>query len=153
MTEKELQEYEVPSIYSEKELLDFINKMIVCGNSYQTAPYSMALSAYAVFNYVAQKLQVTEYQAEFADLEFIKRTRGMEDGFVIIDYENLLYPQYKDEFNKYSFNNLLKRNLPHLKERAKELLKKDSGFAHENVIKHWKMIVELGEKTNDFIFN
>lgn len=151
MTEQELRDYEVPRISSEKELLDFINKTIEWGYSYDTAPYSMALSAYAVFEYVATKLQVTGFQASFADLLFLKRTRGLKDGFSIIDYEKLLYPQYKDDFNNYSFESLLKKNLPHLKERAKELLK-TSGSAHESVVKHWEMIANLEEEQESEMF-
>lgn len=146
MTEEELQDYKLPRIDTDKELIDFINEMISIGNSYNTAPYSMALSAYAVFMYVAGKLGVTGFQASWADMQFLKRTRNLEDGFSIIDYSNLLYPQYKDNFEKYSFDNLLRENLPHLKERAKKLLEEKGGYTHENVIKHWKMIVELGEK-------
>lgn len=145
MTEKELQDYKLPKINTDKELVDFINKMISVGNSYNTAPYSIALSAYAVFMYVAEKLEVTGFQASCADIQFLKRTRDLEDGFSIVDYSKLLYPQYKDSFEKYSFDNLLRENLPHLKERAKKLLEEKGDYTHENVIKHWKMIVDMKE--------
>ena len=144
MTEKELQAFEVPHIETTSELVSFIDRMEKEGCTYETAPYVMALSAYATFMYMAKKLEVTGFQASWADMQFLKRTRNLKDGFRILNYENLLYPQYKNEF---TFEKLLEDNLDHIQEKAKELLRRTENedgtySAAPEVVKHWQMIVD-----------
>ena len=146
MTETELQNYEVPRIESLDDLKKFIMEMVQNGQSYDTAPYAVALASYATFKYMALRLGISGFQASWADMQFIKRTRKMKDGFRIINYSELLYPQYEYKFNL-NMDKLIEENIEHLKPRAIELLeenKNDDGSysAHEDVVKHWKRIAE-----------
>ena len=146
MTVEDFENYKVPAFDNEKELADFIQEMIKNGNSYNNAPYAMALSAYAAFDYVARKLGVTGFQASYADLHFLKLTRKMEDGFQILNYSLLLYPQFKYRFDEISFDKLIKDNLPHLQEKAKKLLAEDGKHAATAVVNHWKKIIAMEVK-------
>jgi hypothetical protein len=144
MTEKELQSYEIPEIKDIKDLTKFITSMEKEGRLYETAPYAMALASYATFMYMADKLGVTGFQASWADMQFLSRTRGMEDGFRILDYSNLLYPQYENEFDL-SMDKLIEENIEHLRPKAIKLLEKDKNDdgtynAHEDIVAHWERI-------------
>jgi len=146
MTETELQNYEVPRIESLDDLKKFITEMEQNGQSYDTAPYAVALASYATFLYMAGRLGISGFQASWADMQFLKRTRNMKDGFRILDYSELLYPQYEDKFNL-TMDKLIGENIEHLKSKAIELLEKnknDDGTysAHEEVVTHWKRIAE-----------
>ena len=146
MTETELQNYEVPRIESLDDLKKFITEMEQNGQSYETAPYAVALASYATFMYMAGRLGISGLQASWADMQFLKRTRNMKDGFRILDYSELLYPQYEYKFNL-SMDKLIEENIEHLKPKAIELLennKNDDGTysAHEDVVTHWKRIAE-----------
>lgn len=149
MTVEDFENYKVPAFDNEKELADFIQEMIKNGNSYNNAPYAMALSAYAAFDYVARKLGVTGFQASYADLHFLKLTRKMEDGFQILNYSLLLYPQFKYRFDEISFDKLIKDNLPHLQEKAKRLLAENEKHAATAVVNHWKKIIVMEVKEGE----
>ena len=146
MTETELQNYEVPRIESIDDLKKFITTMEQNGQSYDTAPYAVALASYATFMYMAGRLGISGFQASWADMQFLKRTRNMKDGFRILDYSELFYPQYEDKFNL-SMDKLIEENIEYLRPKAIELLEKNknddgSYSAHEEVVKHWKRIAE-----------
>ena len=69
-----------------------------------------------------------------------KRTRNMSDGFMIINYTDLLYPQYLNDRHFPSIKTLFKNNKKHLKERAEKLLEENKGMACYEVTKHWESL-------------
>lgn len=99
MNEKELSETEVLWPKTQEGLIKYINNLVERKHDYGTCVYAMSMSAVATFNYVAGVLGVTGFQASCADLDFLKRTRRM-DLFSIVNYDDFLYPQYEDSFNK-----------------------------------------------------
>lgn len=99
LTEKEMREMKTPKIDSARKLAKFINKLIKQDHDYGTCVYAMSIGAEAAFRFVAGKLVVTGFQASCADLDFIKRIRHLT-VFRITDYEQMLYPQYAEEFDK-----------------------------------------------------
>jgi hypothetical protein len=142
MTEKELREHKVPFFNTQDELDAYIKSLVEREHDYGTCVYAMSCAAEATFNYVASRLGVTGFQASCANLDFIKRTRGMENGFSIINYTNLLYPQYLNNESFPSITYLESENKKMLKKEAKRLLRKNPN-AHPDVIKRWK---ELSRK-------
>ena len=140
MTEKELREAEVTTPKSIEELNQYIDDLVTRQHDYGTCVYAMSMSAFATFNYVARKLGVTGFQASCADLDFIGRSRMMKDGFRIIDYNKLLYPQYLTEEHFPSIKKLMMDNKESLKEKAKNLLDENGERANNQVIKHWKKL-------------
>lgn len=135
MTEQELRDYKVEWPKTIKELLVIINTLTKRKHDYGTCVYAMSIAATATFNYVAHVLGVTGFQASCADMDIIRRTRGYKI-FSIIDYENILYPQYADRFEK----TISKETWEELQKQAKELLlEKDRGIPV--VRSHWESIV------------
>lgn len=150
MTEKEMREAEVPKINTSKELIRYINKLVKQKHDYGTRVYAMSMSAQAAFNFVAHKLRVSGFQASCADLDFLKRTRGMENGFKILDFNNILYPQYCNSELFPNWYELLLENADHISEVAKQKLKTEK-HAHKKVIAHWKFLSRIKEYNNKII--
>lgn len=138
VTEKEMREFKVPTFNTDKELISFINELVAREHDYGTCVYAMSQGAVAAFNYIARKLGVTGFQASCADMDIIKRTRNYE-MFRIINYDNLLYPQYLTEEHFPSINYLLEENKAWLKEQAEKLLA-ERDFTHPDVLAHWEKL-------------
>ena len=141
MTEEELRETEVITPKTIEELNEYINSLVNRQHDYGTCVYAMSMASVATFNYIAHKLGVTGFQAGCADLDILTRTRRMKDGFFILNYKNLLYPQYLNEDSFPSISTLLNKNAEHLGKRAKELLK-ESPMACPSVVEHWKLLAK-----------
>jgi len=127
---------------TEKELINYIKEFSSRTHDYGTCVYAMSFAATAAFNYVAHKLGVTGFQARCADMDILRQTRNLEWG-AILDYENLLYPQFKYKFK--SYEQLLMENREELSKRAKKLLEKYPD-AYSNVVAHWKKLTEVNHE-------
>lgn len=136
-TEQELRDAELPKIESIEQLGSFINTLAERGHDYGTCVYAMSLAATAAFYYISGKLGVTGFQASCADMDILKRTRGWKWGR-ILDYENLLYPQYCDEEHFPSWRTILAENKEEFAKRAHAMLAEDRGV--EEVRAHWRML-------------
>jgi hypothetical protein len=146
MTEKEMRESKAPWPKSKDELLAFIDKMEKEANDYSEpgegygkAVYVMSLIATAAFYYASHVVGSTGFQASCADIDFLRRTRSMDDGFQIINYSDLLYPQYEDKIPGYW--SLIEKNKEWLAQRAAKLLSESDGMAVEAVLNHWKRLI------------
>jgi hypothetical protein len=142
VNEKQMRDSEVPTPQDAEQLIKYIGGLFEQQHDYGTCVYAMSMSAVAAFNYVAHKLGVTGFQARCADLDILRRTRRMKEGFKIINYEHLLYPQYLNEEHFPGFGTLIRENASRLSKAAKKLLA-ESSFAHPDVIAHWKMLSKL----------
>jgi hypothetical protein len=143
MTELEMRDMKAPWPKSWDELRDFCESLWTENNDYGKAVYCMSLASVAMFNLAAHKVGATGFQASCADMDILRRTRDMENGFRIVDYSKAMYPQYleSDQVIALLFDELA----PLLKDAAaKELATNER--AHPNVIAHWKRIVDLGER-------
>jgi len=145
MSEMELRDFKCPWPQTKEELDSIINALAERDQDYGTCVYSMSIAAEAAFRYIASKLGVTGFQASCADLDFFRRIRGYKFGFQVINMENLLYPQYKDELSV-NPKKLLEdpRTRKVIKAEAKKLLSdKSKSSADGDVIKHWKKLAAL----------
>ena len=79
---------------------------------------------------------ITGFQAQFVMWDFIRNWQNKEGPMKLIEYDDMLYPQYRDRFEKEISEETHKR----LIEKAKEKII-ESPDAHPGVIKHWKNIV------------
>lgn len=142
--ELELRDHKPPRFENLDELKAYIADLESKEHSYGSCVYAMSLAAVAAFNYMAGALGVTGFQAGCADMDIIKRTRNMNSGFRILNYENLLYPQYLDSEHFPSIADLMANNdlRKRLKETATEKLK-EFPEAHPNVIAHWEKLSQL----------
>ncbi len=151
MNEKELRNYKVPFPKTEDELLDIIRQLVNRQHTYGTCVYAMSIAAVAAFRYVASVLGTTGFQAGCADLDFLRRTRHMENGFRIINYEKLIYPQYCDSDYFPTYLELLRDNLQDIQKLVKKKMK-ESSTVHPAVYEHWLWILSLDkEKVGDLI--
>ena len=98
-TEKDMREHKVPWLKTMGELTEYIQSLIDIPHDYGTAVYSMSLAGVAAFKFVAGSLGTTGFQASCADLDMIRRTRLIKGPFKIIDFSDMLYPQYRDKFH------------------------------------------------------
>lgn len=90
-TEHQLREEEVITPKSVKELTKYINDLVKQKHDYGTCVYAMSMAATAAFNYVSSELGVSGFQASCADMDFIRRSRGIKGPFMIVDLYDELY--------------------------------------------------------------
>jgi len=143
MNEKDLRTFSVPTPKDENELLEIIRSLLDREHTYQSSIYAVSIAAVATFNYMVSKLGISGFQASCADLDFLRRVRDLNDGFLILNFEYLLYPQFCNEEHFPSWRTLIQRNLKHLKKRARDLLNNED--AHPSVRRHWEWILSLNE--------
>lgn len=144
LTEQEMQKEIVPTPQSLAELNRYISAMVDRDHDYGTEVYAMSMVAAAAFQYVASKLGVSGFQASGAGLDFLRRVRGMECGFRIIDYKNLLFPQYLTPEHFPTMQDLLRDNCKELGMIAQQKIK-ENPKAHPSVMRHWENLVEQME--------
>lgn len=140
MTEEQMREAEVPWPKSPEELSAYIARLVDQQHDYGTCVYAMSMAAVAAYNYVAHRLGVTGFQASCADMDFIRRTRGLTMGFRLMDYSKLLYPQYLTEEHFPTLPHLMVEHAKELAEAAQKKLDETGGVAHEDVLAHWKAL-------------
>lgn len=112
-------------------------------HTYETIADSLTDLTVAFFNYFASKHGMTGWQASWAQLQFIKKTRNMEAPFMIVDSSKLLYPQYDILVDVERF---LEESKPELAKIAQERLDelKDDDLISLNVLERWKEISKGG---------
>lgn len=147
-TEQEFkkQVYEITkSVNTTDELTEFINFISNTPLDYGTVVYAQCaamLAAQHVMN-ESERGGITGFQAGFIGWEMVKKFMSVGDcGLTIIDWENMLYPQYEERFEKTISHEIFKR----LQEKAKERLANDdesiTGYSlHPEVRKHMESIV------------
>ncbi len=122
-----------------EELTAYIAALVNRPHDYGTCVYAMSLAAVAAFHYVSSQLGVTGFQASCADMDIIRRTRHYKGPFMLLDGENVLYPQYDlrekvDEFIT-STENTWGRD-----EARKRLADPSNSQAHPNVRARWEKL-------------
>lgn len=105
-TELEMRNAPDPRPKSMEDLVEYIESCLAAirtpenadhediGDAYGRCVYAMSLSAVAAFKYVAHVEGVSGLQSSCAELDVLRRTRRIEGPFAIIDYSDLLYPQF-----------------------------------------------------------
>ena len=118
----------------------FIKSIMELPHSYGTVCHAVAACAMAAI-YAADNEPnggITGFQSGVVMWDIIRQMnyRGNKTGLRIIDYDNLLYPQYEDRFDR----TINKRVWELLQKEAKEKLESHQD-AHPDVIEHWRSIV------------
>lgn len=85
---------------------------------------------------------ITGFQAGFVMWDIIRQLnfRSNKCGMKLVDYDDMLYPQYESRYDKTISPDIWKS----LQESAKDKIKEDEedgGFASPRVVQHWKSIV------------
>lgn len=132
-TEQEFkkQAYEIAkSVTTTDELAEFIKFISDYPLDYGTAVYAQCaamLAAQHVMN-GGEQGGITGFQAGFIGWEMVKQFMSVGDcGLKIVDYENMLYPQYEERFGK----TIPYKNFEALQKKAKEHIEKDDSAAQQ----------------------
>ena len=136
---KEQLEKERKDIKSFDDLVTFLQRVKDnCNTGYSTAPRAIAQAALATAWYLSSEFGITGFQAGFVMWDFIRDWMYPDNkcGMKIIDYDDMLYPQYYDKFDKTISRDVFEA----LQKTAKKYLE-ESEYAHPAVINHWKSIV------------
>ena len=148
MNEVKSREFEIKELLEEKRkniktlhdlvlFLQEIKRDYNCG--YGEAPRSIAQAALATAWYFASDFGITGFQAGFVMWDFIQGWLFEDNkcGMKIIDYDDMLYPQYNDKFEKV----LSKETFEALQKEAKKKLESHKNeCVHSAVWEHWKSI-------------
>ena len=142
------QAYEIAkSVNTTDELAEFVKFISNTPLDYGTAVYAQCAAMLAAQHVINQSEQggITGFQAGFIGWEMVKKFMSVGDcGLSIRDWENMLYPQYEDRFEK----TIPRKIFEGLQEKAKERLAKAdedesiNGYSlHPEVRKHMESIV------------
>ena len=88
---------------------------------------------------------ITGFQASFVMWDLIRQIckTNNECGLRLIDYDDMLYPQYEDKFEKIISEDTFKSIQKCAKEKLDEEKSSDAKFhAHPAVVAHWQSIVD-----------
>ena len=133
-------EKERKDIKSFDDLVAFLQRVKDnCNTGYGTAPRAIAQAALATAWFLSSDFGITGFQAGCVMWDFIRdwQYSHNECGMKIVDYDEMLYPQYDYHFEK----TIRRDTFETLQEAAKKRLE-ESEYAHPDVIKHWKSIVD-----------
>ena len=137
---QEIFEKERKNIKSLDDLMNYIQNIRDNYDiGYDTAPRAIAQAALATSYYLADMFGITGFQASCVMWDFIKdwSFRGNKCGLKIVNYDDMLYPQYNHKFQK----TIKKDTFEALQKAAENNLKKHQ-YSSSAVIKHWESIVD-----------
>ena len=137
-TEEQLQKLKLPFPETKEELMSYIDAVVHRKHDYGTASYCMSIAAVLAFGYAAHVEGTTGFQAGCANMDIIRRTQGLKHGFRLLNYTNLLYPQYYTKERFPSLLDLVAENMDMLKKEATEMLK--DFYGHPEVKEHLEFL-------------
>lgn len=128
-------------IKSFEDLTGFLKHVTENRNGgYGEAPRAISQASLAVAWYLASEFGITGFQAGFVMWDFIRDWSFPTNkcGMKIVDYDNMLYPQYDDKFDKTISRNTWKA----IQEEAAARLAEKDRMVHPQVTAHWQSIVD-----------
>lgn len=131
---------------TDEDLRRIVNGLASRNHEYGTCPYAMSIAALSAFYLVAKRLGVSAFQASFADMDFLRRSRGYKSGFSIVDWDKVLYPQYVENSDHWPTpQSILAKDRAGFAEKARKLLA-DSDRGVPEVRAHWEKIAAGGSR-------
>lgn len=127
-------------IETPEQLAEFAKELLIdTQHNYGTVCHAIGAVALAGAYLGAHIQGITGFQAGFIMWSFIRQWNFSDNkcGLRIIDYDNMLYPQYEDKFNK----TITKEKFELIQKEASKLLETRKGV-HPDVAKHWQSIVD-----------
>ena len=137
-TQKEW-EKRAKSIKSPEELAEFAEELLEKADSYELCCYATTYMALAGSYLISNTLGITNWQASSAMWLFIKNWNFKDNklGLKLLDYDLLLYPQYKNYFDK----TITSKQFKELQKIAEKRLEDNTIEPHPDVKKHWESII------------
>ena len=125
------------------EIVSYMNELETVGKGYENSIKATGLAAVAAAWIMCKKLGLTGFQASCVNFEFLKEWfySSNKSGIGIIDYDNMLYPQYKYKFEKTisedMWNSIRQAAIDNIKE-----VEETHSPVSKRVYNHWKKIAE-----------
>lgn len=141
-TEKQMRDAEVPRMDSLADLTNYVWGLADRPHDYGTCVYAMSMAAHAAYRYIANHLGVSGFQASMADLDFLRRARGIEGPFMLVTADKLLYPQYEPLLEVEEWLNGSSTR-QWAKKEAQKLLAEQGKFARPSVVARWRELVKV----------
>ena len=138
---KKLLEEQRKSIKTFEDLVEFLKYVKDnCNSGYGEAPRAIAQASLAVAWYLSREFGITGFQASCTMWDFIQGWTKTNNkcGLRLVDYDDMLFPQYNYKFDKTISNEVWKN----LQKQSKELLSDNTDYVHPHVLSHWKNIVD-----------
>lgn len=134
------------NIKSFNDLVEFLKDVDEHYNiGYGDAPRAIAQAALATAWYLSGRFGITGFQAGATLGDFIEDWSGIgniTNCVKLVDYDNLLYPQYEHRMTDKSISSDVWRKV---QKAAKDFLSEFSEsktFVHPDVVNHWRSIVD-----------
>ncbi len=126
---------------SDEDLNTLEARFLEMEHTYDSACHATAAMALHAARRMASRLGLSGFQAGFVDLQFVSHWRFDDEDvpFGIMDFSQLLYPQYDDDAPR----RISKATFERLRELARERLNeapKGLKFASERVLERWRLI-------------
>ena len=144
MTEKEYKEYiynKADKVKTKEQLDELLSEVTNCEElDYGKIIYAISGCMLATANYIdnSEVGGITGFQASFIGWEMVKKfIHESNIGMKLVDYENMLYPQYKEHFQK-----IISQDTWESLQKQAEINLKESPNASPKVIEYWKSIVK-----------
>lgn len=129
------------NIKDTKELTAFIDHLFNdYAHDYGTVVHAITASVLATAWMGASIEGITGFQASCITWIFIKNWSypNNKTGLGIINFDNMLYPQYEKQFSKKISSSIWEA----LQKEAKNRLETSSDYSHPDVVTHWQSIVD-----------
>lgn len=128
---------DIKSLDELREFIDDIEKNY--NYDYGVAPRAIAQATLATADFLSSRMGITGFQASFVMWDFIKGYlyQANECGLKIVNYDEMLFPQYKHKFEKV----ISKKTWESIQKKAREKLDNIED-AHPDIIQHWQSIVD-----------
>lgn len=126
-------------IESFPELEEFYNYLFGSYyHDYGTTIHAISAFAVAAANLTACEQGITGFQAGFVMWDFIKHWNHQYNkcGLRLVDYDNMLYPQYAHKFDK----TISKEVMDSLQKEAEKQMKENGRNCHKDVYSHWSRL-------------
>ena len=107
-------------------------------HDYGTICHALAAVAVQGARFMDRQSQggITGFQAGAVMWEFIKNWMSLSGPLRLVQYKEMLYPHYEEEFQKV----IDRDTFNEIKRQAEELLAHDCNHAHPDVVAHWKSV-------------
>jgi len=140
-TYKEEIETKAKAVKTKEDLDNLLSEITSKDHDYDSIVRACWAAMLGAFNYVNRSSVggVTGFQAGFigwsAIMEFMSIKK--DSPVRIVQYDNMLYPQYREEFNK----TISQETWEYLQKEARKNLEKNTS-ARPRVIEHWQSVVD-----------
>lgn len=142
VTELEYKEFiykRAETVRNQKDLSALIREITSYNHHYGTIIYGCMGAMKAAFNVVNRSPQggISGWQAGYLGWECVMEFMSIKPPCRLQDFNNLLYPQYADSFEK----TISMATWKDLQAKAAKNLENERKYASPNVMAHWKNIV------------